>query len=153
MSDMDKIEVATSAQSKGRLKWEEWSYDVITAIGLAAHKNKLGFSIVRYLSEPNPNKCDILAVVHDLADKLEKNGMKWERAVDSALCAFSYWQDQRCPHCHGRGVIDFEQTECDVCRGTGKKPKPTNADVLNAISTLITSEIEMDNQLRKRLSY
>jgi hypothetical protein len=147
-----RVEIATCAQSKGNLTWDSWSHEVITALGLSGVRNPLGFSIIRYLSEPRPNKHDVYRVVLMLAvDLMQYHNLDKDTAGDIAAKSMDYWSDMRCRHCLGRGVTDFEQTQCNVCGGTGHKEIPTSSDwVKKGIEMLISAENFMENQLRKR---
>lgn len=147
-----KVEIATCAQSKGNLTWDSWSHDAITALGLSGVRNPLGFAIVRFLSEPQPHSADVWRIILVLSGDLIAKGMETSLANKVAGKAMEYWADMKCPHCAGRGVTDFEQTQCEVCAGTGEKQLPCTSDaVKDAISMLISAENWMEKQLCARL--
>lgn len=150
-NELVRVESAVTATSSGDLTWDRWTLDCAVALGLAGQKNPLGFALVRYLSDP-PSSIHVWNVVLVLAKEMERRGVAADGLNDLAFQAFNWWQDSRCPSCGGRGVVNIEQRQCQVCAGTGQKKSPDSSDAVKVgIGCLIEAESWLEGQLRARL--
>ena len=149
--DLNRVESAVTATASGNLTWELWPHDCATALGFAGQRNPLGFAVVRYLGD-EPSGSAALGVILHLATVLIKLGHDQKRANDAAWAAVDAWNHIKCPACSGRGVTNFEQTLCQVCKGTGERDKATMPEIVReGISALMEAERWMEGQLAARL--
>lgn len=149
--NMNRVESAVTATASGNLTWDKWTHDCATALGVSGRSNPLGFAVVRYLSD-TPNMGAIMGLAVHLATALTRSGHDAASAYTNALTAIDAWNNLHCPHCMGRGVIDFEQTACKPCNGTGEKDTASMGNVIrDGISALIDAERWMEGQLAARL--
>lgn len=149
--NMNRVESAVTATASGNLTWEQWPHDCATALGFAGQKNPLGFAVVRYLSDGDSAAVCWNIILH-LLTVLIKKGHAQAKANDAAWAAVDAWNHIKCPACSGRGVTNFEQTTCQVCKGTGERDKGNMPDIVReGISALMEAERWMEGQLSARL--
>lgn len=150
MNDLYRTETAICALSANSLAWDSWAFDSLTALGMAAIRNPLGDRLIHFINKPSGEKT--LEIVMMVLTRLLREGHK--ATHDTAFQAFEYWNGRKCLHCGGRGVMDFEQTECPRCGGTGDRPIPSEYgdNVKAGISMLIDAENWMEGQLRARMA-
>lgn len=150
-----RVESAVSATSSGNLTWEQWSLDYAIALGLSGQRNPLGFALVRYLEATDGHRTNSQAawcLALQLATVLLKRGGDKAKVNDLAWRAIYAWNQRKCGHCGGRGVVSFEQDECPVCAGNGEKPLTDWPEaVRDGISALIEAERWLEGQLSARL--
>ncbi len=151
-SNLYRTETAISSLSAHSLAWDTWAHDSLTALGMAAIRNPLGDRLIHFINNPSSEKALEIAMM--LTTRLMKDGADFGKAQHSAYSALEYWNGRHCLHCHGRGVMNFEQEECPRCGGTGDRPIPSefNEVAKQAVSMLIEAENWMENQLRKRMA-
>lgn len=148
--NLNKIEVTLCAMSQGIT--QPWSESHILAHGLSGQRNKLGNALDHLLSHPNVTNANLIALM--LAGELERNRVcKPRESVDVARDAIAYWWDHKCPYCAGRGVTDFEQTQCTACGGTGHREQHKSKQVMDAVGIINAAVQMMEGQLRARLAY
>lgn len=146
-----RVESAVSATASGNLTWDRWTLDCAIALGISGQRNPLGFAMVRYLSDP-PSVMNARAVILTLAKQMQKQGVAAEGLNEMAFKAFEFWQNMRCPSCHGRGVVGRDGFKCQPCKGSGQKNMPAGPDPLRVgISCLVEAEEWLEGQLRARM--
>jgi hypothetical protein len=145
-----RTETAISALSANTLAWNSWAHDSLTALGMSAIRNPLGDRLIHFINSPSGHRAYIIVMM--ILTKLLRDGHK--ATQDHAFQSFEYWNGRHCLNCGGRGVMDFEQTECPRCGGTGDRPIPSeyNETIKAGISMLIEAEQYMERQLRARMA-
>ena len=129
----------------------EWDRDQIHAHASAGIRNPIGNALNHLLVHQNEKNAQL--VINLVGKALVKLGICPERdCVDVANEAAAWWFNDRCWVCNGKGVIDFEQTQCAGCGGTGKKQLPANEVVRQAIAAITTYHEWTEVQMRKRLA-
>ena len=148
--DCYKIEAWVTATASGSLQPEGWACDQILAHGLAGQRNRLGNALDHLLAYPNEG--NLWLVTFLLAGELERQriGPRSE-SVDIARDALRHYGDARCQNCGGRGVMDFQQTQCPACLGTGDRPRPSYKPVADALGVINQAIGYMEGQLRAKL--
>lgn len=150
-----RVESAVSATSCGNLTWDRWPIDYATALGLSGHRNPLGFALVRWLEATDGHRTSgeaTWALALQLATVLIKRGHDKARVNDTAFRAIYAWNQRRCGHCGGRGVISFDQKGCPVCKGTGERDmNDWPVEVRDGLSALFEAERWLEGQLNARL--
>ena len=147
IEELYKLEATLSALSVGICK--NWSETLVLAHGLSGKRNKLGYAIDHLLANPNGINARLVTLIlakNLVSQKVCNHKNSWDVAND----AISWWWDCKCPHCHGRGVLNIEQDMCRVCVGTGMKPKPTKKEVYRGIGVIEAALEMMESQLRHR---
>ena len=151
---MVRVESAVSATASGNLTYEQWPYDVSTALGLSGQRNPLGFAVVRYLSG-GPSSAAAWDVVLHLATALGNEGHESKLAHDAAWAALTTWNSIKCPHCQGTGCIGAagkNRATCRHCNGTGERSTLSLPDIVRAgLGLLQESEMWMERQLAGKL--
>jgi len=150
--DLLRVESAVSATSSGNLTWEQWPFEVATALGLAGRRNPIGFAMVRYLDSPSAFTAQ--GVVLHLSTWAVGEGFDGSQANDLAWKAFGFWADYRCTRCDGRGnqYIGKREFKCDACGGSGHRTYDDKPDPVRAgIDCLMEAERWMESQLRARM--
>ena len=148
MIELGRVESVLSALVVG-ISYD-WCDRVILAHAFSGQKNKLGYALDHLLSNPNGTNARLVTML--FAKKLVKDKVCTKQdAWDLANDAISWWWDQRCTVCDGRGVLNFEQDMCVKCQGTGIRPKPRDRNVRQAIGVLDAAIEMMECQLRKKL--
>ena len=148
--DCYKIEAWVTATASGSLQPEGWACDQILAHGLAGQRNRLGNALDHLLAYPN--ETNLWLVTFLLAGELERQNVgRRSESVDIARDALRHFGDARCPNCGGRGVMDFQQTQCPECLGTGERPRPSYKPVADALGVINQAISYMEGQLRAKL--
>lgn len=125
--------------------------DYIHAHASAGIRNPLGNALNHLLVHQSEANAQL--VINLVAKALVKLAICSEKdCVDIANEAAKWWFDDKCWVCGGKGVIDFEQTQCAGCNGTGKKSLPANEVVRQAIAAITTYHEWAEVQMRKRLA-
>ncbi|MBS1143378.1 MAG: hypothetical protein H6R14_784 [Proteobacteria bacterium] len=152
INELNRVESAVTATASGDLSWERWPLEAIIALGLSGQKNPLGFAVVRYLTNP-PSAMNTWNVLLVLATEMQRRGMAADGIKEHALRALELWNNDRCPTCHGRGVLNIEQQMCGSCGGTGKIKIPEHdVAISTGVACLVEAEVWMERQLTARLS-
>jgi len=145
-----KIEAWVGATASGSLQPDGWACDQVLAHGLAGQRNRLGSALDHLLAYPN--EVNLWLVTFLLASELERQNIcRGRESVDVARDALKYFGDARCPNCGGRGVMDFQQTQCPACQGSGDRPRPSYKPVADALCVIDQAISYMERQLRKKL--
>jgi ribosomal protein L37AE/L43A len=148
--DLYRVEETVCSINSGNLKPGGWDCDHIHAHGAAGQRNPLGNAVDHLLANPNADNLRLVRFM--LSGELEKQGIcKPKDSIDVATDALRWWADQRCPHCGGRGVTDFQQHQCQQCGGSGEKPRPSYKPVSDAIGVINQAVTRMEGQLRSSL--
>lgn len=153
--NLNRVESAVSATASGNLTWEQWPHDCATALGFAGQRNPLGFAVVRYIEATDrhgTSSAVAWGLALQLATVLINRGHDKATANDTAFRAIYAWNQRKCGHCGGRGVVSFDQKGCPVCSGTGERPlNEWPAEVRDGVSALIEAANRMEGQLASRL--
>jgi hypothetical protein len=128
----------------------EWSENHVLAHGLSGQRNPIAFALDHLLSHPNRINARLVTLL--IAKELPRLKVCSEKeSWDIANAAISYWYDSKCPDCNGRGVIDFEQHQCQTCNGSGRKPRPSHKATSECVAIIENALEFMEGQLQKRL--
>ncbi len=153
MDDLPRVESAVSATASGNLTYQLWPYDSAMALGMSGRRNPIGFAVVRYLAEGGT--MSLWGVLLVLATRLIEAGFAKEVASEAALQAIEHWNHRRCPACNGLGFSGppHRLVPCLICDSSGDRPNDSGSVAVQAaVSMLIEAEMEMEGQLRARLS-
>ena len=153
--DYAKVETTISAINTGNLDPNGWELNHIIALGFSGRRNPLGSALLHWIERESEHNA-FLARFH-LANELTRQKVcQPKESVDYAHEAMSWYRDQRCPDCRGRGnVPDVENPllsiQCHKCGGTGDKGHPSNQTLRDAVSVLVDALNYLENQLHARL--
>ena len=155
-ADRYRTETVICAFSSTTLQPGTWAHDSILASGLCAQTNRLGNLMMHFINEssresgmPREKATEIILII---TSRLMNRERVFSTAHDAAFRAFEYWNGRRCLNCAGRGVMNFQQDECPMCRGSGDRPIIGTDLVKAGISILIEAENWMESQLRHKMS-
>lgn len=138
-----RVEATISAISSGNLATDSWSHSHVLALGLSGQRNPLGSAVLHLIEHPtHESRRTVLAI---LCQTMQTG------TIEQARHAINWFEDAHCPLCSGRGVIDFQQTQCPECHGSGDRKLPSDKTTQDAISLLNSSVDQLEHQQRARL--
>lgn len=149
-NNLYRTETAICAMSANTLQPDSWAHDSILAAGMCAQRNRLGNLLMHFIDSPKPSL--VMEITLVISSRLIDRSFDKGLTLDAAYQAFDYWNGRRCLRCGGRGVMNFQQEECQQCHGTGERPIDGSDMVRAGISILIEAENQMEGQLRKKLA-
>jgi len=148
--ELYRVEQTISAVSSGNLDPEGWQHSCVMALGLAGQKNRLGAALLHLIEHPNQDNYRL--TINFLAVTIVHDGIAKEKeSIDIANQALEWYEARHCPNCDGRGVLNFEQSPCMACGGTGDRARPGNRQVADAVALIVHSLDWLESQQRVRL--
>jgi len=113
---LERLTKSVIARSLGWRATEECAVDRVTAIGLAAHKNEAGDTLLRVNALDGAAMHKIILLC---SRRLKKSGIRFEYARRMAIAALHEYLRQKCRHCGGRGSHYQKGAAVRVCPHCG----------------------------------
>ena len=132
-STVERLNIARQSSDLGIDLGRRKDADYLTAAGIAAHRRKLGGSLMRLHDR---KRSSLLSTIEDIASmvralNLRRNWRLNAASIDLvAQTALAHHIDPACKHCKGQGYALIpgsfikSTTPCPHCEGTAKHPLP-----------------------------